>query len=73
MSFTIRGQSKYTSVCGGLVTILVMLAVFTQSSLTLYQELQNPQYTTFPTIFDYDYNKTIELDLRKNMVAYSLN
>lgn len=54
VTLTYNGRKTFKSVCGGIVTILVVLGVVLQSFVTLSNLVKQPVYDQFPTTFDYD-------------------
>lgn len=57
--------------CGGLVTILVLISVGIQSVFVFKDEIINPDYKRKPTTFDFNYDKEVAVNLRTNMMAYT--
>lgn len=54
VSLTFRGESKYKSVCGGLVTILVFAALSVQALFAFLKLQSDPLYKNFPITYDYN-------------------
>lgn len=72
VSLSFKGRSSHKSICGGLVSILVVLGVVIESCFTLRGLIKEPNYNQYPTTFDYDYDRNITLNLVENMVSYKL-
>lgn len=73
VTLTMNGSETVNTKIGGTVTILVVLGVLIQSVFALLELLRNPSYNQFPTTYNYEYSKEIDLDLRTNMMAYAFH
>ena len=68
-----KGMAAHKSVFGGLITILISILLVILSSLNLSKLVLNPEYSSFPTTYNYsDDRYKIKADLKKNIVAYKL-
>ena len=73
VTLTLKGSETVNTKIGGTVTILVALGVLVQSVFALEELLINPSYNQFPTTYNYEYSKEIDLDLKTNMMAYAFH
>ncbi len=73
VGLTFNGLEQHKSLCGGIVTIVISLLLAVQSSLNLYRLVLNPEYSSFPTTYNYSEDRLkIKADLKTNIVGYSL-
>ena len=70
MSLSYFGEYAYRTTLGGLVSMLTFAILFAYGFLEAYQLYYHPVYNFGPTTKDYDYNETIAMDWRRNMVSY---
>ncbi len=59
--------------CGGLVTILLVIGIFTQACYTFVNDYSSPQFNQYPSLFDFNNRQNINVDFKTNMVAYSVD
>ena len=69
---TQKGKNSYQSTFGGIVSLIMVTILLGYGGYRVYQLYENPEYYSMPSTYDFKSDRTIELDLRKNMVSYKL-
>ena len=72
VTLTFKGENAYKSFCGGIVTLVVFTAILVQAILVMKSTASNPNYMTYPQRKNYDYNQTMTLEPKYNMISIKI-
>ncbi len=64
---TYRGQTRFKTIFGGCITILIIIGIAIQSSIELQRIVMDPNFYNKPSTYDFKYDQGFELDSLLNM------
>lgn len=67
VQLTYRGQTRFKTIFGGCITILIIIGIAIQSSIELQNLVLDPKFSNKPSTYDFNYDQGFELDSLLNM------